>query len=188
MELPVPIKIVKRDRREHIAANQPNTVIIDVTSHGRDPWVQLSPFYPHGRIPVPFSEGSFSQTVEGVWQALKVFERADIDPAKLNATGVAGLKRRESWNGRILGHRAGLHGQDLLGYEAARRRIYLPTYRHVLESRTAGLIRLLRVESGRSEVVLLDFTTNGDVCDLSSPLSHAALIAMHVCGTWPAEG
>ena len=35
-------------------------------------------------------------------------------------------------------------------------------------------------------VVLLDYETNGDVEDLSSPLSHAALVRYYLEGKWPA--
>jgi hypothetical protein len=37
------------------------------------------------------------------------------------------------------------------------------------------------------DMVLLDYTTNGDLCDFSSPLSHAALLRLHVEERWPAE-
>ena len=39
---------------------------------------------------------------------------------------------------------------------------------------------------GINTVVLLDFTTNGDVEDLATPLSHAALVKRFVEGSWPA--
>ncbi len=44
-----------------------------------------------------------------------------------------------------------------------------------------------RLAAGR-DVVLLDFTTNGDVANTAQPLSHAALIKHYVEGTWPGEG
>ena len=47
-------------------------VILDVTSGGVEPWNRLSPFYPHGGIPVPFSPGHFSMTVEGIATAKAV--------------------------------------------------------------------------------------------------------------------
>ena len=36
----------------------------------------FSPLYPHGDIPIPGREHGklFSQTVEGIWQGLKIFE------------------------------------------------------------------------------------------------------------------
>lgn len=86
------------------------------------------------------------------------------------------------------GHRDGLHGERLLPYETARCRIYLPAYRWVLEHRTADLVERLRDLAGRQDVVLLGYTTNADVTDLTSPLSHAALIRLHLQDRWPDEG
>jgi hypothetical protein len=50
----------------------------------------------------------------------------------------------------------------------------------VLDRKVADLVAELREFSSRRSVVLLDYTTNGDVADLSAPLSHAALIAQHI--------
>ena len=46
----------KRRKRENILKKYPDAVITDVTSHATDGLVKLSPFYPHGGIPVPFSK------------------------------------------------------------------------------------------------------------------------------------
>ncbi|MGI5166554.1 DUF6939 family protein [Spirillospora sp. CA-253888] len=43
----------------------------------------------------------------------------------------------------------------------------------MLEHRVADLVARI---AAMDEVVLLDYTTNGDVADLSRPLSHAALV------------
>ena len=75
----------------------------------------------------------------------------------------------------------------LLGYREARYRIYLPAYRWVLESRLAEQVRRLRDEMAARTVVLLDYETNGDIDDLSSPLSHAALVKLHLERNWPAQ-
>ena len=69
----------KRRKRENILKKYPDAVIADVTSQAIDGLVKLSPFYPHGGIPVPFSEGYTAMCVEGIWQGLKVFESADVD-------------------------------------------------------------------------------------------------------------
>jgi hypothetical protein len=166
------------------AKNHPGAAVVDVTSKGPAPWVRLSPFYPHGGIPVPFSPGVTGESVEGVWQALKVFDGADVDAAKLRVTTMTGLKRTVRRFGPVLGHRAGLEGVDLLPYEEARRRVYLPTYRWVLENRVEAEVAELRALAAERDVVLLDYTTNGDVTDLSTPLSHAALVARHLEGGW----
>jgi hypothetical protein len=36
------------------------------------------------------------------------------------------------------------------------------------------------------DIVLLDYTVNGDVADTGTALSHAALIRLHVENRWPA--
>ncbi|MGK5555383.1 DUF6939 family protein, partial [Actinomadura kijaniata] len=155
----------------------PDALILDVTSKGEEPWVRLSPFYPHGGIPVPGHPGRVSESVEGVWQALKVFETEAEDFGKLRVATMRGIKRTVRRLGPPLGHR--LDGR-LLGYEEARRRIYLPTYRWMLDHRAADLVAELRGLSAARTVVLLDYTTNADVADLSTPLSHAALVAQRV--------
>jgi hypothetical protein len=177
----VDVHVVSRRRAAaSIAAAFPGAVVLDVTSRGPQPWVRLSPFYPHGGIPVPFTPGEVGASVEGIWQALKVFESADVDSAKLRVTTMTGLKRTVRRYGAVLGHRRGLHGDTLLGYEAARREIYLPSYRWVLDGPARDVVDELRALSLRSDVVLLDYTTNGDVSDLTRPLSHAALVARHL--------
>ena len=57
----------------------PNAILADVTSKATDALVKLSPFYPHGGIPIPFSEGVTATCVEAIWQGLKVFENSDVD-------------------------------------------------------------------------------------------------------------
>ena len=59
----------------------------------------------------------------------------------------------------------------------ARTQIYLPYYRWVLDNRLEDLIDVLRGEAEHKNVVLLDYSTNGDVGDVRRPLSHAHLVA-----------
>ncbi|MFG3253134.1 DUF6939 family protein [Streptomyces sp. NPDC048172] len=173
----------RRRSSASLAAEFPGAEIVDVTSKGPEPWVRLSPFFPHGGIPVPGGAGVTSQSVEGVWQALKVFEGADVDLAKLDVTSMKGLKRTVRRFGPVLGHRPGPYGEGpLLPYETARRRIYLPAYHWVLENPAAGVVARLREMAAVRDVVLLDYTLNGDVADLSRPLSHAALLRRYVEG------
>ncbi|MDI1463022.1 hypothetical protein QEZ54_18765 [Catellatospora sp. KI3] len=168
-----------------LARRFPGATVVDVTSRGEQPWVRLSPFYPHGGIPVPFTPGVTSMSTEGVWQALKVLDHADVDPAKLSVAAMRGIKRAPHRGGTVRGHRRGLHGTELLGYEQARREIYLPTYLFQLEQRAADVVAELRALALAGPLVLLDYTVNGDVTDLATPLSHAALITRHLTARWP---
>ena len=162
-------------------------VALDVTSKGPQPWVRFSPFYPHLGIPVPFSPGVTSATVEGIWQGLKVFEAADVDVGRFAIADMRGIKRSARSLGRVLGHRAGVAGERLLPYVEARRLIYLPAYRWVLEQRAQAVVEELRRLAAAQVVVLLDYETNGDVTDVSRPLSHAWLIKHFIEATWPTE-
>jgi O-acetyl-ADP-ribose deacetylase (regulator of RNase III) len=175
----------RRKKRVTIEKAWPGALILDVTSKGEEPWVRFSPFYPHGGIPVPNSPGTFAQSVEGLWQGLKVFENEDIDPTRWMVTDMTGIKRAGRTRGRVLGHRFGVGSDVLLGYRDARYNIYLPVYRWVLENRLAAEVDRLRDEAAARTVVLLDYETNGDVEDLARPLSHAALIKHCLEGKWP---
>ncbi len=150
--------------------------IIDVTSRGAEPWVRFSPFYPHGDIPVPFSPGYTSASVEGIWQGLKVFERMDVDTTKCKITSMKGIKRSSKKYGAVLGHRAGVEGKRLLIYVEARRAIYLPSYHWVLSHKLQDLLEQSAQLAATQTVVFLDYETNCDFDDLRSPLSRAGLV------------
>ncbi len=177
----------RRQSLADLARRQPGALVIDLTSHAPNPWVRFSPFYPHGDIPVAFSPGCTSASVEGVWQGLKVFEQAEVDTGRFAITSMQGLKRTARRYGRILGHRQGVHGEALLPYFQARLQIYLPTYRWVLEHRLQPELAALAALGRQRPLVLLDYSTNLDVNDLSRPLSHAGLVAMYLQGAWPEE-
>lgn len=154
----------------------PEAKIVDVTSKGDMPFVMLSPFYPHGDIPVPFSKGTYSWTVEGIWQGLKVFEDQDIDTAKFEIRDMKGIKRTVRKYGAPLGHRAGIYGKELLDYIDARKQIYLPSYRWILENKAQEAIQRLANLAMGNDLVLLDYNTNENIDDPLKPLSHASLV------------
>jgi hypothetical protein len=177
----------RRRKRASIEKGWPCALIVDVTSKGDEPWVRFSPFYPHGGIPVPNSPGTFAMSVEGLWQGLKVFENEDIDPSRWQIKDMKGIKRAGKKRGKVLGHRFGVKSDVLLAYRDARYQVYLPAYRWVLKNKLLKEVESLRDEVSRRSLVLLDYETNGDVEDLSRPLSHAALIRLYLQLNWPAD-
>ena len=72
----------KSRKRENILKTYPDAVIADVTSQATDGLVRLSPFYPHGGIPVPFREGYPAPRVEALSPGLKVLEMAEVEVKK----------------------------------------------------------------------------------------------------------
>lgn len=175
----------KRKKPETILKKYPDAILADVTSGAKDGLVKLSPFYPHGDIPVPFSEGHTATCVEAIWQGLKVFEGCDVDTSLFTNNTMKGLKRTVRKYGKPLGHRKGVNGKELLSYIEARKQIYIPTYKWVLENKVVHIIERLREASKTNTIVLLDYDTNADVENAKKPLSHASLIKAYVEGIYP---
>lgn len=176
----------KRKKPATILKKYPDAILADVTSGAKDGLKKLSPFYPHGGIPVPFSEGYTATCVEAIWQGLKVFEGADVDISLFQNDTMKGLKRTVRRFGKPLGHRKGVKGTELLGYIEARKLIYIPTYKWVLENKVPHIIDRLKVANKEGKtIVLLDYDTNADVENSKKPLSHASLIKAYVEGIYP---
>lgn len=165
-----------------------DAIICDVTSQSRNKQlVRLSPFFPHGNIPIPFSPEYAAMSVEGIWQGLKVFESCGIDMSSFQNDTMTGLKRTVRKFGKPLGHQKGVESTELLGYYDARMLIYLPSYKWVLEnvSDVADIIEHIKQRSKTKNIVLLDYNTNIDVKNTSSPISHAGLLRMYIEDCYP---
>lgn len=175
----------KRKKPENILKEFPNSILADVTSNATDGLRKLSPFFPHYDIPIPFTKGMTATCVEAVWQGLKVFETADVDVSLFRNDTMKNLKRTVRRFGKPLGHRKGVYGTELLDYIEARKQIYIPTYRWILENKVADIMERLRIASESKTIVLLDYETNADVNNPNKPLSHAALIKAYIEGVYP---
>lgn len=175
----------KKRKKENILKKYPGAVIADVTSQAKDGLIKLSPFYPHYGIPVPFSEGYTASCVEAVWQGLKVFESADVDTSLFLNDTMKNFKRTVRKYGKPLGHRKGVNGIELLDYINARKLIYVPTYKWMLENKAYGIIERLREASKTKTIVLLDYDTNCDIDNTKKPLSHAYLVKAYAEGLYP---
>jgi hypothetical protein len=175
----------KKKSVETLAKRYPGARIVDVTSKATDDFVRFSPFYPLKGIPIPYSEPRTAKCVEGIWQGLKVFEKADISTGCFANDTMKDLKRTVRKYGNPRGHRKGVNGTELLGYITARKLIYLPSYLWVLENRLQPELKKLRNILEKQDLVLLDYETNGDVNDPAKPLSHASLIKAYLEGNYP---
>ena len=176
-----------KKKPENILKKHPGAILADVTSKATDSLVKLSPFYPHGGIPIPFSNDMTATCVEAIWQGLKVFENSDVDVCLFKNDTMKNIKRSVRKNGRPLGHRKGVNGSELLDYIEARKQIYIPTYRWMLENKVSSIIERMKEASKTKTIILLDYNTNQDVDDASKPLSHAFLIKAYIEGIYPYE-
>jgi hypothetical protein len=160
-------------------------IFIDVTSKANPRFLPLSPFFPHGNIPVPFSGEIKWASVEGIWQGLKVFNEHDVDMDTIKKGTMQNIKRTIRAFGYPKGHRKGIDGTELLDYIEARILIYLPIYKWVLDNKCQEIINEIKQLSKNQNVVLLDFATNDNLFIANKPLSHAALIKLYVEGNYP---
>lgn len=165
----------------------PNALIVDVTSKAVNRMIELSPFYPHGDIPVPYSKGFFSKSVEGIWQGLKVFEKQDIDLKSFHNDKMKNIKRTVRKFGVPKGHRKGVKGTEIIKYIEARILIYLPSFLWVLENKVQEIMLDLKESSKKKDIILLDYTTNCDIFNTSTPLSHAYLIKTYAEDNYPSQ-
>lgn len=181
----------KKRKLEKIQEQYPKADILDITSTSEKKYAQmLSPFYPHGNIPVPFTPGMTATCVEAIWQGLKVFQSADVDIEMFKNDTMKGLKRTVRHFGPPLGHRKGVYGTELLNYFDARMLIYLPTYKWVLDNvpEVHNIVMRIAERAKTNDIVFLDYNTNIEFRDITSPLSHAGLVKLYIEGKYPKEG
>lgn len=169
--------------------SRPGRYVLDVSSRGKDGWNVLSPMFDHGEgsekkpiIPVPGMPGTFSRTVEAIWQGLKVFP---VEPGQ-NWMAGTDLKMLESdkprkRKGIPLGHV--YEGEIITGQVPARKALYLPAYHWMIRNcplATAKYQELLELSKVPGNMVYVyDFDSNGDP-EVKKPLAHAAVLAMMV--------
>lgn len=171
-------------KTESIKSKYPNSVFLNVTSSGKMPWRKFSPFYPHGLIPIPNSNDHFSETVEGVWQGLKVFQNSGISDFSFKIKSMKDIKRNSLTNGKIIGHQYGIKSNEILDYFNARKLIYLPVYQFILQNYLQSEIKELKKILTSNSIVLLDYDTNCDILNLKKPLSHSYLIKQYLIGKY----
>lgn len=165
------IIISKRAKKQIENAKEKGYTVIDVTSKGE--YKQFSPFYPHGGIPIPGLKEK-SQSVEGVWQGLKVFENHPIDKTKFDVKNMKNLKRTVRKYGKVLGHQ---YKDKVINYVTARKKIYIPAYNYVLENNLQDDVNKLKEIP---KLALLDYDINEDIENTAKPLSHASLIKSYL--------
>nr|WP_218057866.1 hypothetical protein [Gilliamella apicola] len=119
-----------------------------------------------------------------MWQGLKVFENQDIDISKFEITNMKGIKRTIRTCGKILGHRNGVLGNEILGYLKAKQDIYLPTYKWVLDNKLVEEVQKLKLILQGKDIVFLDYETNIEVFNIK-PISHANLIRLFILNEYP---
>jgi hypothetical protein len=147
------------------------SVVYDVSSYGDFPYCTLSPMWVHGSIPVPGMPGVTSDTVEGIWQGLKVI-RGQTAPRYFAGPG---HKR----GGKPSGHQ---YGDKLLKIVEAREKIYRVTYEWVLANKVDQALIGGFVEQAFAGVTQYfhDVSDNGDINYPDEGWAHAAVLVRYL--------
>jgi hypothetical protein len=163
-----PCVFLPYSHREYLPAG---AVVIDVSSYAEFPYCTLSPMWAHGGIPVPGMPGATSDTVEGIWQGLKVI-RGSIAPRYFRGPG-------QKRGGKPAGHR---HGEKLLKIVEARHKIYRVAYEWVLaHSVDPALIdRFVERALGGTMQYFHDAGDNGDINNPEAGWCHAAALVQYL--------
>jgi len=100
-------------------------------------WNILHPAYPHGNIPIPFFNDTYAMSVEGVWEALKLFNTCGVDDSKFYISTMLNLRRDENYYGTYIGHRI---GNNILTFDKAYNVIYTELYLMILKRKNVKKI------------------------------------------------
>jgi len=101
----------------------------------------FSPFYPHGNIPVPGKRDVFSQTVEGIWQGLKVFERNVSTERMFEATDIEDFEEMNEIFGKF---KFKYNNTIIENDHHAKTLIYDTSYNWVLENKLKNECKTLK--------------------------------------------
>ena len=179
------------------------SLVVNGTSYAGGEYRQFSPRYPVGGIPMPPCYGrddlivgsKESKSVEGIWEGLKMLptKNEGIESDRFlkdgGATGFTrGGKQAKSVKGSGVTHyggnakqlgQLGLDGSSF-GYVAARKEIYLPTYKWVLDYKLQEPVQKLRLKvkglKDTQHLYLLDANVKCSIESEDTRLSHAQLL------------
>lgn len=141
------------------------------TSSDKPPYNVFSPFHVWPMvIPVPGMLETYSKTVEGVWQGLKLIA-GRIDKSLFDAEKI----RKRRGEGKILF----LLGEEKIDdYAEARKRIYVPTYEWVFHNLVSKEVKQAIYDTavGGTRQYFFDVDANPDIEDTDTSLSHSSLL------------
>lgn len=161
--------MIKIDSKENIDKYS-GVIIVDITGiNEQNVYCKLSPFYPHGGIPIPNTPNITLNSVNDVWQELCVKNSGN----KISCTNVK--------------FRKGIYINECWDYLEARKRILIPTYCWMLENKVYDIVLYLRKLMLDYEIVIVDRFINCNIENAEEPFSCAFLLKAYIEASWPYE-
>lgn len=143
---------------------------IDVSSYAKKPFKEFSPFMnsKNFEIPVPGQENTFAQSVEGIWQGLKV-----IDGGTDFGIFYGCPKKRKK--GTYMGH---LYDNKRIDIVTARELIYEPSYIYYLKNCVkASTLEKILILGINEDVKIHDTENNLDPNNSNVAVGHSFYLA-----------
>ncbi|WP_099109180.1 MULTISPECIES: hypothetical protein [Xenorhabdus] len=149
----------------------------------------FNPFHvwPSPSIPVPGQPKRLAQSVESVWQGVKLVDGiTDFNQFLGQPTKRPEDHERRQLKNYCYADSLFVYGDRLLDLLSARFLIYLPTYLFILEKLVPeALLRELNQHlTSVGPVLFYDWDANQNITDTSSSFSHSALLASWFNGTF----
>ncbi len=128
---------------------------------------ELSPFIQYGKIPIPGMKRKHSDTVEGIWQGLKII-KGNIDNSYFKGKG-------RIRKGKPEGH---LFNNSKISYIQARKKIYTSAWDFVWENRIDESLKKKFIQDAITNIpqYFFDVDNNGDIFNKNEPYAHSAYI------------
>lgn len=176
-------------KKEDLQVEYTNAIFCNVTIKAKGYFSRLSSFALYGDIPIPYTNGLQTATcVEAVWHGLKCFENEGADYSTFKSILLKDIIRSTKTHGKLIGFQRGyVDNGYLLNCLEARKNIYFPTYRWMLENKAFDIVEQLRNMSRNRTIVLLDDIINNNPDDINKPLSIAYLVKAYAEGLYPYE-
>lgn len=169
-----------------------DSVFIDVSKDSTSPYKIFNPNYCWGRIPLPYKQNIYknrqitAESLNALWEGLKVFENCDIDISWFKSS-TNGARVENEKSGKFIGIKRGIYGDCVFSEEEARERVYIPTYKWILENRAYEFVLKLRNIRQYKDIVIIDDNTNCNIKDCEEPLSTGFLLKAYIEGSHPYE-
>ena len=157
-----------------------NAIYIDMGLYSKTGHSFLSPYYPWGNIPVPFSLGFKAESVMAIWEGLKVHTLRSIDKNIFSMKNLNGLNKLKTDFGEFIGYKRGISYDFIYNEEEAFQQIFIPSYRWTLEHGASKMIYWLR-NNIHKNIVLIENPKE----IIPNRLSPAKLLKAYVLGKSP---
>lgn len=157
-----------------------DSATIDMRVDAPQPWCRFNLSYQHGRIPVPQLAENYSDSVQGIVEALALVARpgqpGKIAPGYFFGPGRPRKIREGHW---CIGWRVGTKPVSL---RVARQELLIPAYLWLLHRRLETPLRRLDEMARSQTLYLFDGSDNIDIED-PAPFSAAAIVVALLSGT-----